>query len=290
MTETLTVAITRTPTAAAALTRALNQRCSARGWHLQPVFVPVSQACFREESLNGSLETQRGRGVTAQSLRAAEWVTFTSANGVRGFARWAQAQELNPAEALGRARVACVGRATRDHLAQLEVPVDFVPTVEDARHMLEQWPQPASVAAENNRVVCVQGTNARPTLQQGLRDAGWEVAVLEVYSMHDFPAPTPLQPLDSADATALTLTDAAKHLGECDVLIATAPSLLKKVYRAAHGADFPPVVAIGATTASKAAELRLRQLTSTSPAPDDLADAAIALAASNLSNSPHVKE
>ena len=289
MTETLTVAITRTPTTAAELTRALKQRCSARGWHLQPVFVPVSQACFREESLNCSPMTQRGRGATAQNL-SADWVTFTSANGVRGFARWAQAQGVEPAEVLGRARVACVGRATRDHLAQLEVEVDFVPTVEDALHMLEQWPQPASAAAENNRVVCVQGTNARPTLQQGLRDAGWEVAMLEVYHMQDFPAPEPLQPLDSADAAAVNLTDAAEHLGKWDVLIATAPSLLGKVYTAAHGADFPPVVAIGATTASKAAELNLRYRTSASPAPDDLADAVIALAAPNLSNSPHVKE
>lgn len=290
MTETLTVAITRTPTAAAELTRALKQRCSARGWRLQPVFVPVSQACFREESLNDSSASPRGRGVTEQSLGAAEWVTFTSANGVRGFARWADAQGLKPAEALGRARVACVGRATHKHLAELAVTVDFLPTVEDARHMLEQWPQPASATAENNRVVCVQGTSARPTLQQGLRDAGWEVSVLEVYHMQDFPAPAPLQPLGSADAPALTLTDATERLGECDVLIATAPSLLSKVFRAVHGADFPPVVAIGATTASKAAELNLRHRTSASPAPDDLADAAIALAASNLSNSPHVKE
>ena len=147
--------------------------------------------------------------------------------------------------------------------------------------MVEQW----KVEHLGSRVLCVQGANAKDTLSRGLAEKGCSVQVATVYRMSDYPAPAPLdsghktyrglEPLSLETALASTYSD------EPEILVATAPSFLSTLHAAwqAHPStfarDFPAVVAMGASTAEQAEYLNLSYRVAPSPAPHDLAQAAL---------------
>lgn len=236
------------------------------------LFAPLQQARTvpATEELRG-VPTLLESGVYA-------WVSFTSAHTVRACAElWGE--DFARAVHAGGARIACVGAATaRAVRAQLGLDADFQPSVQSAVGMLAEFGQPAVEPASTDpaAVLVLEGSNARPTLREGLKNLGWSVTVHVLYDMVPAERVEPGELSLSAARALLRGADASAP----DVLVATAPSRLHALLDGAPALgpeSVPPVVAIGATTASACRALNLRHVQADSPSPQDLARAAASL-------------
>ena len=219
------------------------------------------------------------------------WVSFTSAHTVRACAElWGE--DFARAVHAGGVRIACVGAATaRAVRAQLGLDADFQPSVQSAAGMLAELGQPATepvstepVSTVPAAVLVLEGSNARPTLREGLKDLGWDSHRCVLYDM------VPAEQVESGElslsaARALVQGNAPAQGNEAeppapDVLVVTAPSRLRALLDGAPAIapeSVPPVVAIGASTASACRALNLRHVQADSPSPQDLARAAASL-------------
>ncbi|WP_298604918.1 uroporphyrinogen-III synthase [uncultured Rothia sp.] len=230
--------------------------------------------------------TEELRGIPALLESGAyAWVSFTSAHTVRACAElWGE--DFARAVHAGGARIACVGAATaRAVRAQLGLDADFQPSVQSAAGMLAEFGQPATepVSTVPAAVLVLEGSNARPTLREGLKNLGWSVTARVLYDMVPAERVEPGE-LSLSAARALlqgTAVDApAPKTPAPDVIVATAPSRLHALLDGAPALEpesVPPVVAIGATTASACHALNLRHVQADSPSPRDLARAAVSL-------------
>ena len=125
-------------------------------------------------------------------------------------------------------------------------------------------------------MLVLEGSNARPTLREGLKNLGWSVTARVLYDM--VPAER-VEPGELSLAAARALLRGA-DAPDPDVIVATAPSRLHALLDGAPALgpeSVPPVVAIGATTASACRALNLRHVQADSPSPRDLARAAVSL-------------
>ena len=216
------------------------------------------------------------------------WVSFTSAHTVRACAElWGE--DFTRAVHSGGARIACVGAATaRAVRAQLGLDADFQPSVQSAAGMLAEFEGPAAGAVSTDSaaagpastepatVLVLEGSNARPTLREGLKNLGWSVTARVLYDMVPAERVEPGELSLSAARALLRGADAPNP----DVIVATAPSRLHALLDGAPALgpeSVPPVVAIGATTASACRALNLRHVQADSPSPRDLARAAVSL-------------
>lgn len=233
------------------------------------------------------------------------WVSFTSAHTVRACAElWGE--DFTRAVHSGGARIACVGAATaRAVRAQLGLDADFQPSVQSAAGMLAEFEGPAAGAVSTDSaaagpdstkpaaVLVLEGSNARPTLREGLKNLGWSVTARVLYDMVPAEQVAPGE-LSLAAARALlrgsTAEGSMPEPPAPDVIVATAPSRLHALLDGAPALapesvppesvlpkSVPPVVAIGATTASACHALNLRHVQADSPSPRDLARAAVSL-------------
>lgn len=223
------------------------------------------------------------------------WVSFTSAHTVRACAElWGE--DFARAVHAGGARIACVGAATaRAVRAQLGLDADFQPSVQSAAGMLAEFEGPAAGAVSTDSaaagpdstkpatVLVLEGSNARPTLREGLKNLGWSVTARVLYDM--VPAER-VEPGELSLAAARALLRGSTAEGSIpeppapDVIVVTAPSRLHALLDGAPALgpeSVPPVVAIGATTASACRALNLRYVQADSPSPRDLARAAVSL-------------
>ena len=245
--------------------------------------------------------TEELRGIPALLESGAyAWVSFTSAHTVRACAElWGE--DFTRAVHAGGARIACVGVATaRAVRAQLGLDADFQPSVQSAAGMLAEFEGPAAgavstesaaaepgttepAATEPAAVLVLEGSNARPTLREGLKNLGWSVTARVLYDM--VPAER-VEPGELSLAAARALLRGSTAEGSMpeppapDVIVATAPSRLHALLDGAPALEpesVPPVVAIGATTASACHALNLRHVQADSPSPRDLARAAVSL-------------
>ena len=233
--------------------------------------------------------TEELRGIPALLESGAyAWVSFTSAHTVRACAElWGE--DFARACASGGARIACVGAATaRAVRAQLGLDADFQPSVQSAAGMLAELEGPAAGAVSTDSaaagpastkpaaVLVLEGSNARPTLREGLKNLGWSVTARVLYDMVPAERVEPGELSLSAARALLRGADAP----DPDVIVATAPSRLHALLDGAPALgpeSVPPVVAIGATTASACRALNLRHVQADSPSPRDLARAAVSL-------------
>lgn len=285
-----TVMLTRSAAQGAAFARALAEECAQNGvGECRVLFAPLQQA-----RTVPSTEELRGILALLESGSYA-WVSFTSAHTVRACAElWGE----NFARAVhaGGVRIACVGAATaRAVSAQLGLDADFQPSVQSAAGMLAEFEGPAacpvstdSAAAEPGMtepaaVLVLEGSNARPTLREGLKNLGWSVTSRVLYDM--VPAEQ-VEPGELSLAAARALLRGSTAEGSMpeppapDVIVATAPSRLHALLDGAPALapeSVPPVVAIGASTASACRALNLRHVQADSPSPRDLARAAVSL-------------
>ena len=280
-----TVLLTRSAAQGAAFARALAEQYAQNGLgECRVLFAPLQQA--------RTVEPGEDHAAALEALASGHyaWVSFTSANTVRACAQlWGD--EFARACASGGVRVACVGAATaRAVRAQLGLDADFQPSVQSAAGMLAEFEKPATepVSTVPAAVLVLEGSNARPTLRDGLKDLGWDSHRCVLYDMVPAEQVAPGE-LSLSAARALVQGNAAavsapeKSASETpapDVLVVTAPSRLHALFDGAPALgpeSVPPVVAIGASTASACRALNLRHVQADSPSPQDLARAAASL-------------
>ena len=275
-----TVLLTRSAAQGAAFARALGEECTQNGvGECRVLFAPLQQARTVEPG------AEHAAALEALASGHYAWVSFTSANTVRACAElWGE--EFARACASGGVRVACVGAATaRAVHAQLGLDTDFQPQVQSAAGMLAEFEQPTTEPAA---VLVLEGSNARPTLREGLKDLGWDSHRCVLYDMVPAEQVAPGE-LSLAAARALVQGNAvdaadpeitAPETSAPDVLVVTAPSRLHALLDGAPALgpeSVPPVVTIGASTASACRALNLRYVQADSPSPQDLARAAVSL-------------
>ena len=280
-----TVLLTRSATQGAAFARALTEECAQNGLgEPRVLFAPLQQARTVEPG------EEHAAALAALASGHYAWVSFTSANTVRACAElWGA--EFARACASGGVRIACVGAATaRAVHTQLRLGTDFQPQVQSAAGMLAEFGRPAPVnpaanpaATDSAAVLVLEGSNARPTLREGLKDLGWDSRRCVLYDMVPAEQVAPGE-LSLSTARALVqgnaVDAAAPETPSPDVLVVTAPSRLHALLDGAPALppeSVPPVVAIGASTASACRALNLRYVQADSPSPQDLARAAASL-------------
>ena len=260
-----TVLLTRSAAQGAAFARALAEECAQNELEgCRVLFAPLQQA--------RTVEPGEEHAAVLEALASGQyaWVSFTSANTVRACTElWGD--KFARACASGGVRIACVGAATaRAVHTQLGLGTDFQPQVQSAAGMLAEFEQPAADAA----VLVLEGFNARPTLREGLKNLGWDSRRCVLYGM--VPAEQVARALVQGTAADATNPETPAP----DVLVVTAPSRLHALLDgtpALSSESVPPVVAIGASTASACRALNLRHVQADSPLPQDLARAAVAL-------------
>lgn len=270
-----TVLLTRSAAQGAAFARALTEECAQnRLGECRVLFASLQQA----RTVKPGAEHAAALEALASGHYA--WVSFTSANTVRACAElWGA--EFARACASGGVRVACVGAATaRAVHSQLGLDTDFQPQVQSAVGMLAEFEKPATEPAA---VLVLEGSNARPTLREGLKNLGWDSRRCVLYDMVPAEQVAPGE-LSLSTARALVqgnaVDAAAPETPSPDVLVVTAPSRLHALLDGAPALSpesVPPVVAIGASTASACRALNLRYVQADSPSPQDLARAAASL-------------
>ena len=281
-----TVLLTRSATQGAAFARALAEECTQNGLgEPRVLFAPLQQA----HTVKPGAEHAAALEALASGHYA--WVSFTSANTVRACAElWGA--EFARACASGGVRIACVGAATaRAVHAQLGQGTDFQPQVQSAAGMLAEFEKPATepaavdpaadpAATDSAAVLVLEGSNARPTLREGLKNLGWDSHRCVLYDMVPAEQVAPGE-LSLAAARAL-VQGSTVDVPAPDVLVVTAPSRLHALLDGTPALtpesvppdSVPPVVAIGASTASACRALNLRYVQADSPSPQDLARAA----------------
>lgn len=265
-----TVLLTRSAAQGAAFARALVEECAQNGLgECRVLFAPLQQA--------RTVEPGEDHTAALEALASGQyaWVSFTSANTVRACAElWGD--KFARACASGGVRIACVGAATaRAVHTQLGLGTDFQPQVQSAAGMLAEFEQPATDAAA---VLVLEGSNARPTLREGLKNLGWDSRRCVLYDMVPAEQVAPGE-LSLSAARALVQGNAVDAPAP-DVLVVTAPSRLHALLDGAPALapeSVPPVVAIGASTASACRALNLRHVQADSPSPQDLACATVSL-------------
>lgn len=269
-----TVLLTRSAAQGAAFASALAEERAQNGLgEPRVLFAPLQQA--------RTVEPGEEHAAVLEALASGQyaWVSFTSANTVRACTElWGD--KFARACASGGVRIACVGAATaRAVHTQLGLGTDFQPQVQSAAGMLAEFEQPAADAA----VLVLEGFNARPTLREGLKNLGWDSRRCVLYDMVPAEQVAPGE-LSLSAARALIQGNAVDtpdpDTPAPDVLVVTAPSRLHALLDGPSGLapeSVPPVVAIGASTASACRALNLRHVQADSPSPQDLARAAVAL-------------
>ena len=265
-----TVLLTRSAAQGAAFARALTEECTQNGLGEPLVlFAPLQQA--------RTVKPGADDAAVLEALASGHyaWVSFTSANTVRACAQlWDD--EFARAVHAGGVRIACVGMATaRAVHTQLGLGTDFQPQVQSAAGMLAEFEKPATEPAA---VLVLEGSNARPTLREGLKNLGWDSRRCVLYDMVPAEQVAPGE-LSLAAARAL-VQGSIPEAPAPDALVVTAPSRLHALLDGAPALSpesVPPVVAIGASTASACCALNLRYVQADSPSPQDLARAAASL-------------
>lgn len=273
-----TVLLTRSATQGAAFARALAEENAQNGLgECRVLFAPLQQA--------RTVKPDADHAAALEALASGHyaWVSFTSANTVRACAElWGD--KFARACASGGVRIACVGAATaRAVHTQLGLNTDFQPQVQSAVGMLAEFGRPAPVdpaadpaATDAAAVLVLEGSKARPTLREGLKNLGWDSRRCVLYDM--VPAEQ-VAPGELSLSTARALVQGSiPEAPAPDVLVVTAPSRLHALLDGALPPEsVPPVVAIGASTASACRALNLRYVQADSPSPQDLARAAASL-------------
>ena len=121
-----------------------------------------------------------------------DWIVFASTNGVQGFVDRLRGAGLD-GRALGTARLAAIGPATRDALERAGFACDLVPTQfrsEGITAALVQEPSPA-------RFLLVRANRGRDLMRRELEARGHVVQEVTAY------ASEPVDPLDAATAAAI---------------------------------------------------------------------------------------
>lgn len=166
----------------------------------------------------------------AARLDTYDWLVVTSPNGADCMVTALDGKSVPDSVA-----VAAIGPGTADRLGVHGVDVDFVPDRSVAESLVEQFPDPTVAGA--TRVLLAQAEVARPTVADGLRQAGWSVDVVAAYRTVD----------------AVVSDDDRARIAAADVVTFTSSSTVDRFVDLV-GIDHLPqtVVCIGPITAATA--------------------------------------
>ncbi len=162
----------------------------------QPVHVPVMQ--IGPPADPGPLER------AVRQLGSYDWIVFASANGVRGFLEQLRAARLD-GRALGTARLAAIGPATRAALEEAGYRCDLTPREFRSEGLVEA----VAGMPPGGRFLLVRAEQGRETLRIGLEAAGHRVDQVAAYAARPLDAlePGTLACLPAADRESwITLT------------------------------------------------------------------------------------
>jgi uroporphyrinogen III methyltransferase/synthase len=167
-------------------------------------------------------------------LAGADWLVFTSANGLPSLLGQLQEQGKD-IRTLGSAKIAAIGAATADGLREHGLKVDFVPSRFVAETMAAEFPNP-----QGRRIVIVRAEEARDVLPETLREHGADVEIIPVYRTVAGEG----EPVDLAQIDAITFTS----------------SSTVRYFRQRFPGDIsgPVIACIGPVTAQTAREMGLR--------------------------------
>ena len=175
------------------------------------------------------------------------WVAVTSVNAVDELVASAARVDAEagpePLARLARgARWAAVGPATARALAAVGITVDLVATENSAVGLLAEWPEVERVTgtAPAPRVLLPLGDLARPTLETGLRERGFEPVRVTTYRTVSHPAPPEVV--------------SAWREGRFDAVVLTSGSVAREVAGQLGPREDVSVVAIGEPTRRAAVE------------------------------------
>ena len=112
-----------------------------------------------------------------ESAWSYDWIVFASRNGVRQFARQLRDSGLD-ARALGTARLAAIGPATRDALEEAGFACDLMPD----HHQSEGLAASLATAAKQGRFLLIRADKGRDLLRQELEAHGHVVDQVAAYS------------------------------------------------------------------------------------------------------------
>ena len=220
------------------------------------------------------------------------WIVLTSVTTVQVLLRRCRALGLEPALPAGT-RLAVVGDATARAAADAGWRIDFLPASDhSAEGLVAGWPEapPPSAEPGERTVYLPQADLAAPTLEDGLRQRGWDTEAVVAYRTVDAPADparrltggpegtgSRTDPGTGPAAVVLLPADLAARLeaGRIDAVFLSSPSIAR---RFAALAPAPPasvaLVAIGRSTATELHRLGLPlAATAPLPTPAGLADA-----------------
>ena len=179
------------------------------------------------------------------TLEAFDWVVFTSVNGVAAvFERLAS--QGRDARAFGTARVAAVGSATAEALAERGIAADYVPRIFTTAAIADGL---SGIDLRGKRVLLPRADIAPPALADALQARGAETASVAAY-----------RTLKPADADARTR--AALGSGTIGAAAFTSSSTVRNLVEALDGdvrlLDGVMIASIGPVTSAAAREAGLR--------------------------------
>jgi uroporphyrinogen III methyltransferase/synthase len=150
------------------------------------------------------------------AIRAAstyDWIVLASANGVRGFLGRLAALRLD-GRALGTARLAAIGPATRRHLEEAGYRCDLTPSVSRAEELAAEL----AATVHGGRFLLIRADRGREELRLGLEARGHHVDEVVAYETR------PREALDPHDAEAVVRLPV-------DWIVLTSPSIATSAVR-----------------------------------------------------------
>jgi uroporphyrinogen III methyltransferase / synthase len=136
----------------------------------------------------------------ARRIRDFDWLVVTSPNGARR-----TMEAFVDVRALGGVKVAAIGPATAQALAESKLVADLVPAEYVAESLLAALGTPTGAGG---RVLIARAAVARDVLPDGLAAAGWQVEVVEAYRTVR-PDPREHHRRELADADIITFTSSS---------------------------------------------------------------------------------
>lgn len=203
-------------------------------------------------------------------LGSYNWITFTSANGVRGFFG-EFFKKFEDIRSIGLARIACVGKATAREVAKYRLKPDIVSEISAAEALADEMGNFETL--ENLKILCVEGNMARGELLKKLgNEYNAIVDTVEVYR-------TKFVKLQKDNPAVLEF----KARG-ADIVVFSSPSAVESFCKNADilalesGAVRPKIVTIGPTTTKAVEEKGMKVAReSVEPTPEAVAAAVMAL-------------
>jgi uroporphyrinogen III methyltransferase/synthase len=167
-------------------------------------------------------------------LQRADWLIFTSANGLPALLGQLTAFGSDIRQ-LGRAKIAAIGEATAEILRQHCLRVDFTPSRAIAERLSEELPDP-----KHKHVVIIRAEEGRKILPERLMARGATVEIIPVY--RTVADETPLPPIGTLDAITFTSSSTVRN------------------FRTRYPGEVngPVIACIGPITAQTAREMGLR--------------------------------